>query len=83
MSASMMPTLLPHLREREREVDRDGRLADAALAGADGDDVLDAGHRLPRPPSAPTASRTRALICTSTAVTPGSCITAARAWSRI
>jgi hypothetical protein len=30
----------------QREVDRDGRLADAALARADGDDVADTGHRL-------------------------------------
>jgi hypothetical protein len=32
------------LAERDGEVHRHGRLADAALAGADGDDVLDAGH---------------------------------------
>ena len=32
------------LAERDRQVDRDGRLADAALAGADRDDVLHAGH---------------------------------------
>src|SRR5215467_3184254 len=37
-----------------------------------------------RPPSPPaSASRTRALICTSTLDTPGTAITAARAWSRI
>ena len=78
MSPSMMPTLLPHLRQRDRQVHRDGRLADAALARADRDDVLHAGDGC-RAPSAPTASRTRALICTSTPTTPGSCITAARA----
>ena len=33
------------LRQRDRQVDGDGRLADAALAGADGDDVADAGDR--------------------------------------
>ena len=32
--------------EREREVHRGGRLADAALAGGDGDDVLDPGNEL-------------------------------------
>ena len=53
------------LREREREVHGDRRLADAALARADGDDVLHAGQRC-RVPSEPTASRTRALIVTST-----------------
>ena len=34
------------LRERDGEVDGDGRLADAAFAGADRDDVLHAGQRL-------------------------------------
>ena len=33
------------LRQRQREVHRDRRLADAALARADGDDVLHAGQR--------------------------------------
>ena len=39
-----MPTLQPALLQREREIDRRGRLADAAFAGGDGDDVGDAGH---------------------------------------
>ena len=78
MSASMMPTRPPHLRERNRQVHGDGGLADAALARADRDDVLHAGHGC-RAPSEPTASRTRALIWTSTLLTPGICITAARA----
>ena len=34
------------LRERDGEVDADRALADAALAGRDGDDVLDARHEL-------------------------------------
>ena len=34
--------------KRQREVDRDGGLADAALAGADGDDVADAGDGVVR-----------------------------------
>src|SRR6185295_11910286 len=34
------------LRERDSEVDTDRALADAALAGRDGDDVLDARHEL-------------------------------------
>ena len=33
------------LRQRDGQVHRDGGLADAALAGADGDDVADAGDR--------------------------------------
>ena len=67
------------LRERDREVDRDRRLADAALAGADGDDVLDALHRrAARAPAAPTA-RTCAVISMSTRDTPRSADTAARA----
>ena len=45
MSPSMMPTRLPQLRQRDGQVDGDGGLADAALAGADGDDVADAGDR--------------------------------------
>ena len=46
-SASSRPTLAPCRCEREREVDRDRRLADAALAGGDRDDVLGAlEHRL-------------------------------------
>ena len=34
------------LGQRDGQVDADGALADAALAGRDGDDVLDAGHEL-------------------------------------
>ena len=60
------------LGEREREVHRHGRLADAAFARADRDDVLHALRSAVARLSAPTASRTRALICTSTADTPGS-----------
>ena len=41
-----MPTLQPERREAEREIDRGGRFADAALAGGDRDDRLDAGHAL-------------------------------------
>ena len=59
------------LRQRDRQVDGDGRLADAALAGADRDHVLDARRSADRVPSPPTASRTRAVIWTSTAVNAG------------
>ena len=49
MSASSRPTLAPVLRERDGEVDADTvRLADAALAGRDGDDVLHARDELLR-----------------------------------
>ena len=44
MSASSMPTLQAVGGKAEREVDGGGRLADAALAGGDRDDRLDAGH---------------------------------------
>ena len=44
MSASRMPTFWPAACEPEREVDGDRRLADAALAGGDGDERLDARH---------------------------------------
>ena len=37
---------MAELGERDGEVDGDGGLADAAFAGADGDDVLDAGEAL-------------------------------------
>ena len=46
------------------------------FAGADGDDVLDAGSR--RAARLEAAART-AVISTSTAVTPGNAATAARA----
>ena len=42
MSASSRPTLQPELFQREREIDGSGRLADAALARGDGDDIGDA-----------------------------------------
>ena len=58
----MMPTLLPHFASAMREVDRDRRLADAALAGADGDDVLHAGHRLPRAVGADRLADARAHL---------------------
>ena len=40
-----MPTFAPFVGERDREIDRDGRFADAAFAGRDGDDVFNAGNR--------------------------------------
>ena len=67
------------LGERDREVDCDGRLADAALAGADRDDVLDAGQRLRGAVAADRLAARARSSATSTAVTPGTCITAARA----
>ena len=45
MSPSMMPTLLPHCESASARLTATRGLADAAFARADGDDVLDAGHR--------------------------------------
>ena len=66
MSASTRPTFLPSRAERDGEIGRDGRLADAALAAADRDDRplrLLGGHRDPglarRPARAIVAARTR------------------------
>ena len=52
-----MPTLEAALLQREREIDRRRRLADAALARGDGDDVGDARH--PAWPVARIAGGTR------------------------
>jgi hypothetical protein len=41
-----MPTDAPSAAKRERQVDRGGRFADAALARGDRDDVLDARDQL-------------------------------------
>ena len=83
MSPSMMPTLLPHLRERDREVHRHRGLADAALAGADRDDVLHAGQRLARAVGADRLAHARAHLHVDRRRRPARCSTAARAWSRI
>src|SRR5262249_40593361 len=61
------------LRQRERQVHRYGRLADAALARADGDDVLHPLHRLaPAWPPAPAFGPAphSAVISTSMLDTP-------------
>ena len=44
-----MPTLRPRSRSAEREIDRGGRFADAALAGGDRDDRADARNAGGRP----------------------------------
>ena len=44
-----MPTLRPSVAQAERQIDRGGRFADAALAGGDRDDRLDARARRPAP----------------------------------
>jgi hypothetical protein len=54
--------LLPHFDKRDRQVDRDGGLADAALAGADRDDVLHAGHGLTRSVGADGLAHPRAHL---------------------
>ena len=51
----------PELREADGEIAGDGRLADAALAGGDRDDVLDAGQRFARP-AVPTRRRLSACM---------------------
>ena len=67
------------LAERNRQVHRHRRLADAALAGADRDDVLHPfDRRLPHLRRR-WSMRTCAVISMSTAVTPGSASTTARA----
>ena len=48
MSASSRPTAAPDWASDDGEVDADRALADAALAGRDGDDVLDARQELLR-----------------------------------
>ena len=69
-------------RQRQRQVDGHRRLADAALARADGDDVLHAGQRrLPRLRRRGRADARRHLHVDIG--TPGSARTAAIAWSRI
>ena len=45
MSPSIMRDASARLAQRDRQVDGDRRLADAAFAGADRDDVLDARNR--------------------------------------
>ena len=52
--------LAARLRQRNREVHGDGRLADAAFAGADRDDVLHARQRLPRAVAADGFAHARA-----------------------
>ena len=62
------------LAQGDGEIDGHGRLADAALAGADGDDVLHAlDRRLPH--LRRRVERTCAVISMSTDVTPGSAAT--------
>ena len=46
MSASSMPTVAPSAASASARLTAVVRLADAALAGGDGDDVLHAGHQL-------------------------------------
>jgi hypothetical protein len=48
------PDAAPALRQRQCQVHSDRGLADAALSGADGDDVLDARQRRPARFPAPT-----------------------------
>ena len=67
------------LRQRDRQIDRDRRLADAALAGADGDDVLHARQRLPRPSPVDRLAHPRAHLHVDAASRPAAASTAARA----
>ena len=67
--------------EGDGQVDGHRGLADAALAGADGDDVADARDRRAAALGS-AAERTLAVISTATSVTPATPRTAATAWSR-
>ena len=82
MSPSMMPTLLPHCESASARFTATVVLPTPPLPAPTAMMFLTPGTAA-RPADGSTASRTRALICTSTAVTPESCMTAARAWSRI
>jgi hypothetical protein len=76
MSASSTPTLGAFGRERQREVDRRRRLADAALARGDGDDVLHAGISF-----TPRCTECDVIFCVMLTVTrgaPGSAATSSR-----
>src|SRR4029453_10973290 len=81
MSASIKPTLLPHFDNAIARLTATVVLPTPPLPAPTAITFFTPGTDC-RDPSAPTASRTRALICTSTALTPGSCITAARVCSR-
>ena len=62
MSASRMPTFSPIACSPSARLTADGRLADAALAGGDGDDRADAGHaRLGWRPASPALGPTLRL----------------------
>ena len=78
MSASMMPTRPPALASAIARLTATVVLPTPPLPAPTAMTFFTPGTDC-RAPSEPTASRTRALICTSTLPTPGSCITAARA----
>ena len=44
-SASISPTLMPKLGQRDRQIDGNRGLPHAAFAGSDGDQILHAGNR--------------------------------------
>ena len=66
----MMPTLLPHLASAIARFTATVVLPTPPLPAPTAMTFFTPGSAA-RPASGPTASRTRALICTSTAVTPG------------
>ena len=78
MSPSMMPTRLPHLESASAMFTATVVLPTPPLPAPTAMTFFTPGGAC-RAPSEPTASRTRALIFTSTAETPGICSTAARA----
>ena len=78
MSASIMPTLPPHFASAMARFTATVVLPTPPLPAPTAITFLTPGIDC-RAPSDPTASRTRALMFTSTDVTPAICITAARA----
>ena len=84
MSASSRPTGGARLGQRDRQVDADRALAHAALAGGDGDDVLDA-RRGAAGPADGAARRTIApqVISTSAAPIPARAARALRSISSL
>ena len=57
------PDFVAHARERDGEIDGQRGLADAAFAGPDGDDAVDAGQGLRLGHGLPGHVRMRAHVC--------------------